>query len=70
MLPGVDLDFNEIAYRQVGVAVLNLRAPSVLLGYQLGGIVGYSFLSDYRVSMDLGRSEVRLERSRGAAGPL
>jgi hypothetical protein len=62
LLPGVDLDFNEIEYRKVGLAVLNLRAPSVLLGYQLGGIVGHSFLSDYRVSVDLGRSEVRLER--------
>ena len=62
LLPGVDLDFNEIAYRKVGLAVLNLRAPSVLLGYRLGGIVGHSFLSDYRVSLDLGRSEVRLER--------
>ncbi|MDA1185889.1 MAG: retroviral-like aspartic protease family protein [Acidobacteria bacterium] len=62
LLPGVDLDFNEIAYRQVGLAVLNLRAPSVLLGYQIGGIVGHSFLSDYRVSVDIGRSEVRLER--------
>ena len=62
LLPGVDLDFNEIEYRKVGLAVLNLRAPSVLLGYRLGGIVGHSFLSDYRVSVDLGRSEVRLER--------
>ena len=62
LLPGVDLDFNEIEYRKVGLAVLNLRAPSVLLGYQLGGIIGHSFLSDYRVSMDLVRSEVRLER--------
>jgi hypothetical protein len=32
-----------------------------LLGYQLGGIIGHSFLSEYRVSMDLGRSELRLE---------
>jgi Flp pilus assembly protein TadD len=62
LLPGVDIDFNEIAYRKVGIAVLNLRAPSVLLGYRLGGIVGHSFLSDYRVSVDMGRSEVRLER--------
>ena len=62
LLPGVDLDFNEIMYRKVGLAVLNLRAPSVLLGYQLGGIVGHSFLSEYRVSLDMGRSEVRLER--------
>ena len=62
LLPGVDLDFNEIEYRKVGLAVLNLRAPSVLLGYQLGGIIGHSFLSEYRVSVDLARSEVRLER--------
>ena len=62
LLPGVDLDFQEIAYRKVGLAVLNLRAPSVLLGFRIGGIVGHSFLSEYRVSMDIGRSEVRLER--------
>ena len=62
LLPGVDLDFDAIEYRKVGLAVLNLRAPSVLLGFQLGGIVGHEFLSDYRVSMDLGRSELRLEK--------
>ena len=61
LLPGVDLDFQEITYRKVGLAVLNLRAPSVLLGFRIGGIVGHSFLSDYRVSMDLGRGELRLE---------
>lgn len=61
LLPGVDLDFEEIEFRKVGLAVLNLRAPSVLLGFQLGGIVGYSFLSKYRASLDLGRSELRLE---------
>ena len=63
LLPGVDLNFEEIEYRKVGLAVLNLRAPSVLLGFQLGGIVGYSFLSKYRVSLDLERSELRLEKS-------
>ena len=62
LLPGVDLDFDAIEYRKVGLAVLNLRAPSVLLGFQLGGIVGHEFLSDYRVSMDVGRSELRLEK--------
>jgi Flp pilus assembly protein TadD len=61
LLPGVDLDFDDIEYRKVGLAVLNLRAPSILLGFQLGGIVGHSFLSEYRVSMDVGRSELRLE---------
>lgn len=61
LLPGVDLDFDTIEYRKIGLAVLNLRAPSVLLGFRLGGIVGHSFLSEYRVSLDLGRSELRLE---------
>jgi hypothetical protein len=28
----------------------------------LGGIVGHEFLSDYRVAMDLARSELRLEK--------
>jgi len=62
LLPGVDVDFEEIEYRNVGLAVLNLRAPSVLLGFQVGGIVGHRFLSEYRVSMDMARSELRLER--------
>lgn len=62
LLPGVDLDFDEIEYRKVGLAVLNLRAPSVLLGFQLGGIVGHTFLGGYRVSMDMMRSELRLEK--------
>ena len=62
LLPGVDLDFEGVSLRRVGLAVLNLRAPSVLLGYQVGGIVGHNFLSRYRVSIDVPRSEVRLER--------
>ena len=61
LLPGVDVEFDEIEYRNVGLAVLNLRAPSVLLGFQVGGIVGHNFLSRYRVSIDVARSEVRLE---------
>jgi Flp pilus assembly protein TadD/predicted aspartyl protease len=62
LLPGVNLDFEEIEYRNVGLAVLNLRAPSVLLGFQVGGIVGHRFLSEYRVTMDMGRSELRLDK--------
>lgn len=71
LLPGVDVDFEDIEYRNVGLAVLNLRAPSVLLGFQVGGIVGHRFLSEYRVSMDMERSELRLERfeeSQAVAG--
>jgi hypothetical protein len=62
LLPGIDLDFDAIGYRKVGLAVLNLRAPSVLLGFQVGGIVGHKFLGDYRVSMDVERSELRLDK--------
>jgi hypothetical protein len=61
-MPGVNLDFDSIAFRNFPLVVLNLRAPSVLLGFQLGGIVGHKFLSEYRVSMDLVRSELRLQR--------
>jgi len=43
--------------------VLNLRAPSVLLGYELGGIVGHRFLSRYEVTIDLNRAELRLKKS-------
>jgi hypothetical protein len=35
----------------------------VLLGFQVGGIVGHKFLSGYRVSMDMEHSELRLEKS-------
>lgn len=63
LLPGVDLAFNDIAFRNFSVVVLNLHAPSVLLGFQVGGIVGHKFLSPYRVSMDLERSELRLSRA-------
>jgi len=41
--------------------VLNLDAPSALLGFQLGGIVGHKFLSKYRVVIDMERSVLRLK---------
>jgi Flp pilus assembly protein TadD len=63
LMPGVDLDFDTIEYRNFSLVVLNLRAPSLLLGFQLGGIVGHKFLAPYRVSMDLINSELRLEKS-------
>lgn len=62
VLPFVNLDFDKIQYQRYAVAVLNLRAPSVLLGFQLGGILGYSFLSEYRVMMDVARGELRLRK--------
>ena len=62
LLPGVNLKFNDIAYPNFSVVVLNLRAPSILLGFEVGGIVGHKFLSPYRVSMDLERSELRMSK--------
>ena len=41
--------------------MLNLNAPSALLGFQLGGIVGHKFLSNYRVGIDLEHSVLRLK---------
>jgi tetratricopeptide (TPR) repeat protein len=61
LMPGVDLSFNEIHYKNFPVVVLNLHAPSALLGFQLGGIVGHRFLSKYRVGIDLERSVLRLK---------
>jgi hypothetical protein len=62
LLPGVDLNFDRIEYRNFPLVVLNLRAPSLLLGFQIGGIVGHKFLAPYKVSMDLEKSELRLEK--------
>ena len=61
LLPGVTLAFKTIEYPNWSVVVLNLHRPSALLGFHLGGIVGQSFLSNYRVSIDLTRSVVRLQ---------
>jgi predicted aspartyl protease len=60
LLPGVNLSFDTIEYTNFPVVVLNLNAPSALLGFKLGGIVGYKFLSHYRVAFDLERSVLRL----------
>ena len=62
LLPGMNLNFDEIEYRNMPLVVLNLRAPSVLLGFQLGGIVGHNFLSHYKVAMDTELSELRLQK--------
>jgi predicted aspartyl protease/Tfp pilus assembly protein PilF len=61
LMPDVDLEFSRIRFSRIPVVVLNLRAPSALLGFQLGGIVGHRFLSKYRVTIDLERSVVGLE---------
>lgn len=63
LMPGINLAFASIRFDNFPVVVLNLRAPSALLGFQLGGIVGHKFLSQYRVAIDLERSLLRLARS-------
>ena len=63
LLPGVTLAFNTIEYPDWSVVVLNLHRPSALLGFHIGGIVGHTFLRNYRVSIDLPRSVVRLQES-------
>lgn len=63
LMPGVSLAFDDIRYDRASVVVLNLRAPSVLLGYELGGIVGHQFLSKYRVTIDLANAELRLHKA-------
>ena len=67
LMPGVNLNFtNKIEYKNLSVVVLNLRAPSVLLGFRLGGIVGYKFLSRYRVAINLDKSIVQLQAAAAA----
>ena len=62
LLPGVNLAFRDIEYDNFSVVVLNLHRPSVLMGFHIGGIIGYEFLRNYRVAMDLDRSALRLTR--------
>ena len=49
-----------VGAKQASVAVLNLDAPSFLLGIDIGGIVGHGFLSKYKVTFDLQRGELAL----------
>ena len=60
LLPGVDLAFKNITYKNFSVVVLNLHRPSALLGFELGGIIGHSILSKYRVAFDMNDSILRL----------
>jgi Flp pilus assembly protein TadD len=62
LLPGVSLAFDRMRLPTQPVVVLNLRAPSILLGYHIGGIIGHKLLSKYRVEFDMQRSVLRLHR--------
>jgi predicted aspartyl protease len=61
LMPNVDLTFDALHLPRVPVVVLNLTAPSTLLGYQVGGIVGHSLLSKYSVTFDLNRGVLGLD---------
>jgi Flp pilus assembly protein TadD/predicted aspartyl protease len=63
LLPGVNLSFASIQYSNFSVIVLNLATPSALLGFQVGGIVGHRFLSNYQVAIDLEHSTLRLKKA-------
>ncbi|MBM63204.1 MAG: hypothetical protein CL484_09680 [Acidobacteria bacterium] len=60
--PGTNLAFQQLLYPNYSVVVLNLHRPSALLGFHIGGIIGHEFLSDYRVTLDLNRSMMKLLR--------
>jgi predicted aspartyl protease/Flp pilus assembly protein TadD len=60
LLPGVNLAFGALDMPNQPVVVLNLRAPSVLLGYEIGGLLGYHLLGKYRVEIDMRQSVLRL----------
>jgi tetratricopeptide (TPR) repeat protein len=60
LMPNVDLAFEQVVMPKTALVVLNLDAPSALLGFQLGGIVGHQFLSKYTVTVDLQRSVLAL----------
>lgn len=65
LLPFVDIEFAKGAeFQQASLVVLNLDAPSALLGFNIGGIVGHQFLGRYKVSIDLPRHEMRLQTPR------
>lgn len=67
LLPYVDLEIAPgVGSSQRSVVVLNLDAPSALLGFELGGILGHEFLSRFVVRIDLARGLVGLWPRPGA----
>ena len=62
LMPGINLAFNQVEILNFSAVVLNLHRPSALLGFHIGGIVGHRFLRDYRVTLDLKRSVMKLKK--------
>ena len=67
LLPGVNLMFDSISFNNYPVVVLDLHAPSALLGFELGGIIGHDFLKHYLVDFDIDKSVIRLAHRSAAA---
>ena len=62
LLPFVDIELaNGVGLNDRSIVVLNLDAPSGLLGFNLGGILGQDFLQNYVVSLDMTRREFGLQ---------
>ena len=64
LLPFVNVAFAPNVQTDRSILVLNLDAPSGLLGFELGGIIGHEFLKNYVVAIDLVRGEVGLRPLR------
>jgi hypothetical protein len=65
LLPFLEIELAPgVGTSQKSVAVLNLDAPSALLGYEMGGILGHEFLRHYIVRIDLARAEVGLRPNK------
>jgi predicted aspartyl protease len=61
LLPFVDIELaSGVGFEQRSIVVLNLDAPSALLGFEVGGIIGHELLSRYVVTIDLERGHVGL----------
>jgi len=50
--------------RDVEVAIMDLTNISKAVGTELAGIIGYTFMKDYRVVVDYPNEMIRFEKSR------
>ena len=65
LLPFVNIELaSGVGLSDRSIVVLNLDAPSGLLGFNLGGILGQDFLQHYVVSLDMTKREFGLSPIR------
>ena len=63
LMPYVDLELaHGVGFHQASMLVVRLDAPSWLLGFRVGGIIGGEFLRQYSMAIDLEKGEVGLQR--------